>query len=548
MADSDGTTRHTPVVIVSSDTHIGPRLVEDLRPYCPRAFLDQFDAFATQVQDQRATVYERMEGLAEGHRVTPNRATRGHFEIDARLRDLDFDGVAGEVIFHGSQNEEPLPFGNFVLFLPERGDLELVGVGLQIYNRWIADFVTAEPERHVGLVYPPMWDVDATVREVRWGHAHGLRSVNFPAPRPTLRPYNDPQWEPLWTVCEELRMPLTTHSGVGDPEQWTGREATTLMSLEVRWLVQPARPRPPRLRGRVRAAPRSPAGADRAARRLVVVRAPGDGLRVDAPSRAARRPGAASPQRVLPHQRQHRREFPRALRGHRRARERVRAQRPVGIRLPARGQGTWRRPEDDTEPSVGRQALRRTFAGLPEEDVRLMLGVNAVRVHGLDSAALEAVAQRIGAPTFDEIDTPLEGVPAEPVCSRSVRSVRGRDRPFRLTVSRHPTRRRVRCPRVGAWDLRRRRCGLPGGGYGAAASATATTEAHVRRRRGRARIVGVLRDRARPSCLVESGVHRPLLGLGGEVMRGRRRWQPRVTGRSTPRPPRIGQLVGHPLR
>ena len=25
-----------PVVIVSNDTHIGPRLVEDLRPYCPQ--------------------------------------------------------------------------------------------------------------------------------------------------------------------------------------------------------------------------------------------------------------------------------------------------------------------------------------------------------------------------------------------------------------------------------------------------------------------------------------------------------------------------------
>ena len=31
-----------PVVIVSNDTHIGPRLVEDLRPYCPREHLDDF--------------------------------------------------------------------------------------------------------------------------------------------------------------------------------------------------------------------------------------------------------------------------------------------------------------------------------------------------------------------------------------------------------------------------------------------------------------------------------------------------------------------------
>lgn len=27
-----------PVVVVSNDTHIGPRLVEDLRDYCPAAW------------------------------------------------------------------------------------------------------------------------------------------------------------------------------------------------------------------------------------------------------------------------------------------------------------------------------------------------------------------------------------------------------------------------------------------------------------------------------------------------------------------------------
>ena len=37
--------RHRPVVIVSNDTHIGPRLVEDLRPYCPREHLDEYDQF-----------------------------------------------------------------------------------------------------------------------------------------------------------------------------------------------------------------------------------------------------------------------------------------------------------------------------------------------------------------------------------------------------------------------------------------------------------------------------------------------------------------------
>ncbi|MCU1374834.1 MAG: hypothetical protein JWO68_2120, partial [Actinomycetia bacterium] len=34
-----------PLVIVSSDCHVGPRVVEDLRPHCPPALLDRFDAY-----------------------------------------------------------------------------------------------------------------------------------------------------------------------------------------------------------------------------------------------------------------------------------------------------------------------------------------------------------------------------------------------------------------------------------------------------------------------------------------------------------------------
>ena len=36
--------------------------------------------------------------------------TAGHYDAHQRLRDLDHDGTAAEVIFHGSQNGEPIPF------------------------------------------------------------------------------------------------------------------------------------------------------------------------------------------------------------------------------------------------------------------------------------------------------------------------------------------------------------------------------------------------------------------------------------------------------
>jgi hypothetical protein len=40
--------------------------------------------------------------------------------------------------------------------------------------------------------------------------------------------------------------------------------------------------------------------------------------------------------------------------------------------------------------------LRATFAGVPEDEARLILGENAVRFYGLDRKQLQAVADRVG--------------------------------------------------------------------------------------------------------------------------------------------------------
>ena len=43
LLPDDETDLDRPAVIVSSDSHVGPRLEEDLRQYCPAAWLDEFD-------------------------------------------------------------------------------------------------------------------------------------------------------------------------------------------------------------------------------------------------------------------------------------------------------------------------------------------------------------------------------------------------------------------------------------------------------------------------------------------------------------------------
>lgn len=75
-------------------------------------------------------------------------------------------------------------------------------------------------------------------------------------------------------------------------------------------------------------------------------------------------------------------------------------------------EGTFQYPDSATEPSIGRMAMRFTFAGIAPENIRAMAGLNAVRIYGLDSTALSSVAAAIGAPTIHELSTPLEAIPS----------------------------------------------------------------------------------------------------------------------------------------
>jgi len=197
-----------PLVIVSADGHIGPRLVEDLRPLCPTPLLQAFDDYVGDPTRSRGRfVPPPPEDSGDATKALwRNRWTAGHHDPIARQRDLEHEGIAAEVIFHGSQNDEPVPFQTSMLGPPN--DPELAAAGIHIYNRWLGEYCSASPERRVGLAHLPMWDVDASVRELEFAAEAGLRGINFPAPRPSFKPYNDASWEPFWEAAAGRVLPL----------------------------------------------------------------------------------------------------------------------------------------------------------------------------------------------------------------------------------------------------------------------------------------------------------------------------------------------------
>src|SRR5262249_28775922 len=59
-----------------------------------------------------------------------------------------------------------------------------------------------------------------------------------------------------------------------------------------------------------------------------------------------------------------------------------------------------------------REWLQEAFVGVPEDEVRAMLGENAIRFAGLDRERLAEIARRIG-PTIEEITGPHEEIRPE---------------------------------------------------------------------------------------------------------------------------------------
>jgi len=412
------TERSEPIVIVSNDTHIGPRLVEDLRPYCPSGLLEEYDRFASASLEQKAAATKLLGG--SGYLDHPNFRTAGHYKSAARLTDYDHDGIAAGVIFHGSTNMEPLPFVTTELGKPQRLDNpEQIAEGMKIYNRWLADFVSQSPHRHIGLAQIPVWDVDAAVAEVEWAHDAGLRGVNFPAMRDGVgQEYNRRVWEPFWIACEERGMPLVTHIGGGTNARYSGIEGVALMQIEsggfpsrraIWWLIfAGVFERHPDLKLLITETPGS--WLHSTAIELDGVWSFYDAKRDQPGNKALLDQVPRPPSEYLARNVFVGASFASPFEVQEAVADGVQSQVLWGSDYPHL-EGTFVYPDGRDMPSVTRLSLRNTFCDVAPEHILQMVGQNAIDVYGLDAGVLQGIAREIDAPTLDELRTPIDAVP-----------------------------------------------------------------------------------------------------------------------------------------
>jgi predicted TIM-barrel fold metal-dependent hydrolase len=394
------------LLIVSGDNHAGARL-SDYAPYIEQKYrgalkdLEKEEAEFFAATGALSQFSNRVLDVIDDRKAIRSGGVSGAWDVARRLKEMDDEGVAAEIV-HAGHQAASMPFFSQV---NKPHPVEYRAAGVRAYHRWFADCIAEGAGRIRGVADPgPCHDIDETVRELHWAADHGFVSVGVPGivKDKSLPALTDAYFEPFWATCEERGLVLSVHAG------WGAEQGLFFKFSEMRAAMMGGVSDPDELAKQLREARESPLALNLGPRRVfwqlamagvfdrhprlkfcfTEVRADWipatfawldqrferDGVRSKLkPGAYFERQGYACPSSPRPTEI--------ALR------ERIGVDKFLfGVDYP-HPEGTW----PNTRPW-----LQSIFASIPERDVRQILGENAVTCYGLDRKALREVAQKIG--------------------------------------------------------------------------------------------------------------------------------------------------------
>lgn len=180
----------------------------------------------------------------------------GYYDRDARLQDLDSDGVWASLCFP----TVPRFCGQLFHEEPNR---ELGWECLRIYNDWVLEeWGGKSGGRLLPMIVVPLWDPGIAAKEIGRCAAKGARAVAFsenPARLglPSIHD-RDRYWDPVFGAAEEAGLPLAIHFGSSSSLPVTSADAPMLvwgilapvnsMQCLVDWLISGTLDRFPNLK------------------------------------------------------------------------------------------------------------------------------------------------------------------------------------------------------------------------------------------------------------------------------------------------------------
>ena len=414
------------ITVVSGDGHGGPSY-ETYRPYIEPAYRDLLDDLADEQEAMRAglgivrsmTDRDGLNSAADERGVLASETYMDLYEdVEQRLAQMDEEGIAGDMVLAGS--EYALPFFHEV---NKPYATEIRAAGLRAYHRWLADFVGQSGGRLFANAYAlPSVDIDAMLAELRFVADRGFVSVEAPGytADASLPPVTSDMHDPFWAACVDLGVVVNIHAGWGKKQG----EVLAMLGMATKMVEQLTAGGPDAVADTINLMSTSADGEatfnpdpfllEIGSRRaiwqlmlsgvfdrhpalkvaLVEIRAdwiPETLAYLDAsfsqhathlelkPSEYFARNFVVTPSSTRPYEVQSRHQI-------------GIDQFMFGADMP-HPEGTW--------PNT-RKWLPHAFAGVPEDELRKLLGENAIRTYNLDRRPLDEAAARIG-PTVAEV-------------------------------------------------------------------------------------------------------------------------------------------------
>lgn len=150
-------------------------------------------------------LYRRPEEVQAG-RYFEN-VLKGGYDPDARVKDMDVDGVDLEVIY------PTIALATYRTV----DDPYLLHAILQAYNDWLADFCAAHPRRLKGIGLLNAELIPQALKELERIRKKGLVGALISVYPKEDWAYDRPEYDPLWSAAQGLGMPLSLHVASNRP-------------------------------------------------------------------------------------------------------------------------------------------------------------------------------------------------------------------------------------------------------------------------------------------------------------------------------------------
>jgi predicted TIM-barrel fold metal-dependent hydrolase len=183
--------------------------IED-RPGHTQAWVWEGKDFPLSLMGSPRTRVFRTDGTGEDFRARHyDDMVPACYDVQERVKAMDIDGVQAQLLFPTFPRFAGTQFLN-----PKDPEISLLVV--QAYNEWmVEEWCAAQPDRFIPMIIVPLWDPRLAAEEILRMAGKGAKSITFPEnPAPLGLPsYWTEHWDPVFAAADETGLPLSMHIG-----------------------------------------------------------------------------------------------------------------------------------------------------------------------------------------------------------------------------------------------------------------------------------------------------------------------------------------------